>query len=268
MSQLDSGADLLIVCGPQDRVSHELNESAKRRGFVTAMLGLEESARLFTITTHAGRAEVTPSVPIFFRPLAAAAAPADFDQGFLTSECFSTLWAAAALTSAHVVNRPSYHGVGGRVSLSSSVTDLRVGRSAQRTEVFSSELPAPPGSSSLQWFTQSAQTYATAAWPSPPSPSGPYRARWLEPQPAYEVVVVLRTRAWRCTLVGLEHLELEAQSIELIERLELSFGTVIWSVAPDLSAAHVARVDPFPSMDQVQFVWPALGPALLEELLS
>jgi hypothetical protein len=136
-------------------------------------------------------------------------------------------------------------------------------------EVFSRQAPPPPTALvDRQWYLQDTSTYQTAAWPEIPEGEGPYRARCVDPDLAYEIVVVLEEQAWRCTAVSLEDLELEAQSISIAKKLDLTFGAVTWGISPDMQTATLARVDAFPSMEQVQFVWPALAPALLEALLA
>jgi hypothetical protein len=268
-SAIDPSTDLVIVASPADRLVKELELLARKSGHCPVTLTVEESARLFTVSVSEGHALVSPKIPILLRPPCPQLIRPTFDESFLFSECFATLWAAAALTDACVVNRPTVYGIGGRVSMSAALTEVRAGSEPRRVEVFSDSLPVPPAQPScLQWYTQSAQNYETARWPTKPVGGGPYRARWLESNPAYEVVVVLRPDAWRCTLAPLEHLDLEARSISLVERLGMTFATIIWSVAHDLTGASVARVDPFPSMDQVQFVWPALGPALIKMLFG
>jgi hypothetical protein len=261
-------ADLIIVAGKDDRVAVELEELAIRRHCKPLLMSVDGCARIFSISTNGPEVSVEPCVPLFLRPQLPVQVAQDFDAGFLRSECFATLWAAAALSSAPVINRPGFFGLGGRAAVSAAITELRGGLPIQRVEVFSDSLPEPPGDVDVPWFTQSLQTLRTAAWPTEPEGGGPYRARSVAANPAYEVVVVLYEEAWRCTLAPLDGLQLERRSVELIEHLHLSFGTVIWNVREDLSEASVARVDPFPSMDQVQFVWPALGPALLRALLT
>jgi hypothetical protein len=190
-----------------------------------------------------------------------------------------SLWAAAALSKSTVINRPGVDGFMGRLSHSAALTELRAGCGGA-LEVFAKSAPPPPEDRKQEtvplllegmeqrWYIQDLGTYRTAAWPHMPEGVGPYRARWASTEPAYEVVAVLGSNAWRCTIVPLDHLELEQKSIFLLKQLKLVFGTVIWSISQDLKSATLARVNSFPTMGQVQFVWTSLGPALLKEFFS
>lgn len=259
--------DLIIVGDRADRFSIEVVEIAKQTGYVAAILDVFEAGQLFSVSIDSGCAVVTPDLPMLLRMSSPSAMRTDFDTSFQYGECLATLWAAAALSKSTVLNRPTPSSFWGRSSNSSVLTKLRAGLSEEEIEVFSLHPTAPPTElANQQWYVQDLTTYTTTAWPNIPEGEGPYRAYYSDPDPAYEMVVVLGDQAWRCTTALLEHLELEQKSISIIKKLELTFGVVIWSISPDFENAALFRVNPFPSMQQVQFVWPALAPALLEAL--
>ncbi|MBW4618394.1 MAG: hypothetical protein KME17_03280 [Cyanosarcina radialis HA8281-LM2] len=282
--------DLIIVGDDRDRFANEFAEFSNQQGYNAIVLDVSAAARLFSIRIDRGIAEITPQISILFRIPAPSLQRTSFDDSFQYGECLATLWAAATLNPATVINRPTNYSLWGRTSPSFTLTKMRAGLTsphpalagtplpnlgegqgvrADQAEVFSLRAPSPPAALvSQQWYVQDAITYQTAAWPEIPEGEGPYRARCADPNLAYEIVIVLGDRAWRSTAVSLEHLELEPQSISLLKRLDLTFGAVTWGISPDLQTATLARVDPFPTMEQVQFVWPVLAPALLEAFFS
>ncbi|BAZ09983.1 hypothetical protein NIES4071_17970 [Calothrix sp. NIES-4071] len=88
-------------------------------------------------------------------------------------------------------------------------------------EIFSSQVTS---SSQVllnkQWYLQDLISYNTAAYPEIPEGVGPFRATWVDSNLEYEIVIVLEDKAWRCTNVGLEHLQLEEKTISLLRNLD------------------------------------------------
>lgn len=257
--------ELLVVADPADRLASEVVQIAREHGHTAFIFNVCEAARLFSIHIDSGQASIEPDLPLFLRMPSQPVLRTSFDASFQYGECLATLWAAAALSKSPVINRAGVNGLLGRASYSSALTELRAGVTGGATEVFSRDVPSPPEPGKQQWYIQDTITYRTTAWPTIPEGTGPYRARWADPDPAYEVVVVLGHQAWRCTIVPLDHLELQQKSIFVIQKLGLNFGAVTWSISPDLKCATLVRVNPFPSMGEVQFVWLGLGPALMKE---
>jgi hypothetical protein len=261
--------DLIIVGDESDRFCGEVAEIAMEKGYDVAILDVYDAARVFSIGIEDGQAFVTPDIPMILRMSPPAAVRASFDDSFQYGECLATLWAAAALSKSTVINRPTANSIWGRTSYSSVLTKLNAGAIEEQVEIFSSQAPTPPSKQvNKEWYLQDLVTYNTTPYPEIPKGEGPYRARWSEPDPAYEIVVVLDDKAWRCTNISLEHLELEEKSIFLVRNLDLIFGAVIWNISEDLTDTTIARIDSFPLMEQLQFVWPALAPALLEVLFQ
>jgi hypothetical protein len=259
--------DFLVVAGPHDRLASELVELAGEHGIVAKQVDVATAARIFTVEFDGEHARTYPEVPMLVRVPPPPVLRSSFEESFAHVECLAALWAAAALSGAPVLNRPGPNGMAGRWSFSGHLNERRAAKFAPQQEVFADELPSPPHSAEpgKAWYVQDALTFQTWRWPEVPG-NGPYRARWGPEKPAYEFVVVLQGDAWRCTLYDLDKLELEINSIDLVRALGLDFGVVSWSIAADLSSAVAVRVDAYPIMDQVQYVWPALGPKLLEVL--
>ncbi|MBN3888102.1 MAG: hypothetical protein HWQ43_02590 [Nostoc sp. JL31] len=148
------------------------------------------------------------------------------------------------------------------------MTKLKAGYTSN-LEIFSSQVPpSPQALLNKQWYLQDLTTYNTAAYPEIPEGVGPFRASWVSTNLEYEIVVVLEDKAWRCTNTSLEHLQLEEKSISLLRNLDLVFGTVTWSIDSNLESANIARINPYPSLEEIQFVWSDFAPALLETIFS
>ncbi|HIK03256.1 MAG TPA: hypothetical protein IGS40_00840 [Trichormus sp. M33_DOE_039] len=261
--------DLIIVGDRSDRFCTEVLDLVQQAGYTADIFDVCDAARLFSIGMEDGQVFVTPDIPILLRIQSPSTIRTSFDDSFIYGECLSTLWAAATLNKSPVINRPTTHSIWGKTSYSSVLTAVRAGYQENDIEIFSSQI-LPPHTAKInqQWYVQDLVTYNTTAYPNIPEGEGPYRGRWADIDPGYEIVVVLEDKAWRSTTVPLEHLALEQQSISLMRNLDLTFATVTWSISENLETATIARIDSFPLMEQIQFVWPALAPALLEVLFS
>jgi hypothetical protein len=257
--------DLLIVADPRDALANAFAAFAREAGREVLPVDFRDAARLYTIEVGEEGALVDPDVPVFLRPCSTPAPNSDPDSVFHHGECVATVWAAAGLCKARVINRPGPHGFAGRCSSAAVITELRGGFHAGRPEVIALKLP-PPGRDGEEWWTQSLTTYATARWPDASHGAGPFRARPARACDGYEIVPVVGSQAWRSTLAPLDPLELEARSVRAARALDLAFAAVTWAVAPDFRAAAIARVDPWPQFAQVQYAWPAVAGALLEFL--
>ncbi len=271
-------ADLVVVADPADEVAAEVKIFVEESGRSAAVLDVFDAAQLFTVSVRDGVAKVDPEVPLFLRLPSPPPLRTGFDAEFQFNECLAQLWAAAALTSAPVINRPSPQALGSRVSHSAALTGLRAGLDGGAVEIFSSrpsEPPEPPEPPSLsasggdQWWVQDASTHLTSPWPLPPGDrTGPFRARWSDADPVFEAVVVLAGQAWRCTTADLDHLRLEERSDAVASSLDVTLAAVIWRLAPDLSSAWLVNVEPYPALEQLRMVWLGLGPQLLKVLFT
>ncbi|PAX52576.1 hypothetical protein [Brunnivagina elsteri] len=261
--------DLLIVGSSDDSFCVEVSELVKQKGYTTGILDVCDAARLFSISIADRKSQVTPDIPVILRIPSPATIRTSFDDSFMYGECLATLWAATTLSKSIVINRPTANSLWGNVSYSSTLTKLRAGYSNSSVEIFSSQIPSSPQALlNKQWCLQDLATYDTSFYPQIPNDIGPFRASWVDSNLDYEIVVVLDDKAWRCTNVGLEHLRLEEKSISLLRNLDLVFGTITWSIESNLEKASVARINPYPSLEEIQFVWSAFAPALLETIFS
>jgi hypothetical protein len=259
--------ELLIVAGEHDRLAAELLDYASDVDVEARILSVEAASRLFTVHVTEDGSTVSPEIPTFLRPYSTAPMRTGVDEAFVQGECSATLLAACALTKAPVINRPSARGYVGRLTASGRLNELRANVAGGSIEIFSSDAgnpgQCPPDET---WYVQDVWTGEATAWPAVPTSGGPYRGRWSVADPVFEIVTGLNGQAWRASTMPLEHLDLERATLDLLGAVDLAFGTAIWRIDRAFNTASLVRVDPFPPLDYVQFVWPALGPALVEAL--
>ncbi|MEV7523551.1 hypothetical protein [Streptomyces sp. NPDC091371] len=260
---------LVIVADPEDPVAVEVRDFVRESGHEAAVLDVFDAAQMFTVTVEDDTAVVEPALPMVLRLPAPPLLRISFDAEFQLNECLAHLWAVAALTPAPVINRPAPGALGSSVSASAALTELRAGLPVGSVEVFSSRPPEPDGPAAAdgegtQWWVQDLSSWTTRPWPEQSAAPGPYRARWSDPDPLFENVVVLGEHAWPCSAVELDGLRLEERSTEIVARLGLQLASVVWRISPDLTGAKPVLVEPFPDVEQLRMVWLGLGPRLLK----
>ncbi len=263
--------DLVIVGNQADRLAQAIVADFAQLGKNVKILDVLAAAQLFTIEITNGKVAVTPDIPLIIRPFSSDLIRKDFDQSFHYSESLSTLWAVACSSKAPVLNRPTPRGMWSLSSFSSVLTRQRANFLLDTKEIFTRnppELAACDLNSNCQWYLQDCRTYESIAAPRVPEGNGPYRSRQALKDLGYELVVVFTNQAWRSTQVALEHLNLESRSIQLVRNLNLDFGVVLWSIQNDLTIAEVAKVESFPSLEQVALVWSELATSLYKVFFS
>jgi hypothetical protein len=259
--------DLIVIGEPGDRLAANFAATAKAEGHSVMFDGITASVQRLAIATSQDVCRVLPDVPMLLRLPPHPVPLLDGDEAFHRGERMAMLWAAAALSRSPVINRPGAGGFAGRCSPSAALTEIRAGVFAGRQEVFSRVPPPPAGDPGGRlWCLQDTGTYATACWPHVPVGAGPYRARQVEADEEYELVTVVGERAWRASTVPLESLALEARSVALVAALELTFAVVTWGISRQRAGGVMARVNPFPTWEQVWHVWPDVASALLAAL--
>ncbi|MFJ9865991.1 hypothetical protein [Streptomyces sp. NPDC101165] len=273
----DGPSGLVVVADPEDPVAIEVRDFVRDSGREATILDVFDAAQLFTVAVDGSGAVVEPALPMFLRLPAPPLQRISFDAEFQLSECVAHLWAVAALTPAPVINRPEPGSLGTHVSASAALTELRAGLTGGSPEIFSSRPCGPHGEPAdgqgTQWWVQDLDSWTTRPWPElsdalAPSAdgSGPCRARWSDPEPLFESVVVLGDQAWRSSPVDLDHLGLQERSTQIVARLGLQLSSVVWRLSPDLAQAWPVVVEPFPDVEQLRMVWLGLGPQLVKVL--
>lgn len=255
--------DLLVVADAADATALEIRSYLAEHGRTAVIMDPVTAAQMFTISTSAGATVVEPDVATMLRLPPPPARWESFDAEFQFNECLAQLWAATALMTSPVINRPHPRWLGAAVSPSAVVTAVRAGVPVASTEVFSAQ-PAPPaGDAGEQWWVQDLPTLTVTAWPDSPG-SGPYRSRWSDADPAFEVVVTFLGKSWACTNVDLDHLELVPRSALASEALGLGLAALTWRIGPAGRTAELVHIEPFPGLEQLRMVWLGFGPHLLE----
>lgn len=263
MPQHNNDFDLLIISEPHDQLAQEFFKYVRHAGRKPVKLTFPGAAKFFTISLNSNNSVVEPDIPIFLRPPLIQRTRKSFCNDFSNSEYLATIWSACHMTNSPCVNRPSLYGFSGRISTCTTITERRAGRPALVQEIYSDIVSQADSKRNL--CLEDTKTFDTAILPNTPKGSGPYRMRSIHGE-FYEFVVVVGKSAFRVSEVPLNGLNLEARSIRIIKNLQLTFGIVVWSISSDLVEANVSRIEPFPSLDQVHYVWSTTAQAL-EELL-
>ncbi len=259
------------------------------------MLDGPAAARLFTIKISGGAAEVTPALPMFIRTSAwwRTEPPANSDERFIIGENHSAVWAAAALSSATVINRPGPSGWFEHLTPAAMRPFVDEAFAPSLAEVYASgpehamhgvaeRTVAEHGVAEVAGDSDGTPT-ATAIKPARVlwgknveraagpvaelSPRVPLRARMIDPQALYEVVTVVGERAFTATSDKRAFdLGLAERSVLLAQRAGVHFATITWSVQDD--TAEPARVNASPRDGDLRFAWTEAEQALCEDLLA
>ncbi|MGH6882639.1 hypothetical protein [Hypericibacter sp.] len=258
------GMDLLIVADRRDPVATLLAAEAKRHDRRMVAMEHEEAGRLFSIAGEAQETRILPDLPMLIRPTAPPIPNRDSDAAFLAGESMATLWTAATLARSPVLNRPSHRGFEAGWSSSGAITERRAGTDMAPEIYARAQTDAGPPDR-RPWAVEDMRG-RTRRWVGADTGNAPYRARPVIEDEAYERVIVLEGQAWRCTTLSLDGFDLEARSIAIAGNLGLGFVAVTWGLDPKLEQARLARIDPYPRVDQIIPVWEDLGPALIAAL--
>lgn len=267
MSRLSSNGpapDLLLIADRRDPVATLIAAEARRHDRCLLVMEHEDAGRLFTIAGEAEETRIEPDLPMLLRPTAPPIPNRESDAVFLGGESLATLWAAAALARSPVLNRPSTRGFEAGWSSSGAVTERRAkARVAPEIYARAQSDAGPPDERA--WAVEDMRG-RTRRWVGADTGDAPYRARPVIEDEGYERVIVLNQQAWRSTTLDLDHFGLEGLSIEIARNLGLGFVAVTWGLDPALENARLARIDPYPRVDQIFPVWAELGPALIAAL--
>lgn len=240
--------DLVIVAEPSDCLAQHFFNFASSGGCKAHIYTLQDAARLYSVKVGSGAPEIHPDVALFLRLPPPPPIRRSFGAAFQQYEYTNTLWAASVLQTSPCVNRPTENGLAGRSSISAAITEMRSGATGNRREVFCRNLN---GLGAHDWCAEDTVTLDRCVLPNLPLGVGPYRCRPIERHWAYELVLVLGQKVWRVTQAPLAHLRLEERSIAIVDKLDLIFAAVTWAIHPAYCSASLARVDPYPSVEQV-----------------
>lgn len=267
-------AAVAVVASPQDRVAVRVARAIGQRGSEVLFLDGPAAARLFTIRVTDGCTEVTPTMPIFVRHSAwwRIRGPSTLDERFMAGESYSTVWAAAALSPAPVINRP---GPGGWVShltastirplLAATASDPCDTVAGSPVEVHASGPDqvrlAVPGR--VVWGRNADRDSGPV---SELAAHVPLRARAVDSSAAYELITVVSPRAFSATTDGrTRESRLAERSVELVRLARLHFATVTWLV--DDQGAEPVRLDANAGDMDLRYSWDDVESALCADLV-
>jgi len=260
----DPGIDLLLVADPRDPMATLMTAEARRHDRRLVAVTHEDAGRMFTILGEAEGARVEPDLPMLLRPAPPPVPNLDSDARFLGGESLAVLWAAGALARSPVLNRPTTRGFEAGWCYSGAITERRA-RTGMALELYARDETDAGPPDDRAWAVEDMRG-RTRRWTSPDTGDAPFRARPVIEGEAYERVVVVERQAWRSTTVALDAFDLEARSIAIARNLGLGFVAVTWGLDPGLEQARLARIDPYPRVDQLLPVWQEVAPALIEAL--
>jgi len=255
--------DVLVVARHDDAIALRLRRALEDRGCRVEYVDGAAASRLFTIRVGSGSAEVNPSMPIFARASAwwLDQAPANCDEVFLRSEEYATFWAAAALCSAPVVNRPGRLGAVNRITSGPIARTLRLDSERALDEVYASG-PELLEDGDNVWGEDA--NYISGPIASL-TKKVPVRARTVSAQALYEIVAVVGGRAFPATVdPRTADLDLPARSIDLARRASVHFAAITWAVTD--GGAVPVRLNADPDENDIFYSWGEVADALCEDL--
>jgi len=253
--------DVLIIAHRADGVARRLEAALAARGRTASWLDGPAAARLFTIRVTAEGNVVTPELPIFIRPTQwwDGKSEATPDSRFLRNECHATFWAAAALASRPVINRPTPEG-----TVYPQTAGTLADTIAQFGEIHASGPEQIAEADGSFW----GETVDSRVGPLATLPANvPLRARQVDPRAGYEIVAVVGSEAFLATRDrrSVQH-GLAARSVALAHKLGVHFATVTWAVTDD--AASSVRLNPSPQEHELRYRWADVLDALCRDLLA
>jgi hypothetical protein len=204
-------------------------------------------------------------VPLLLRLPLAPPAWATGETHFHRAEICSLVWGAAALTPAPVVNRPDGFGFAGRSAWSINVVRSRAGIALLEPEVVASHAPQPLGPDDEWWLERQADG-AVFPWAKRRASGGPYRASRIRPDFTLHNIIVAGGQAWGDLPANITT-DLRAKSVQICAALNITFATVTWRWHAADNTGVFARLNPYPTLAEIDSFWMEVGDQLLLELL-
>jgi hypothetical protein len=254
---------ILIVAGGEDKVATRLGIALEKRGRPIIRLDGPSAARIFSLRVLPNSTVVVPNLPMFVRASAWAhtRTARDGDEHFLWAEAYATFWAAAALSRAPVINRPTPSGPAGQFTSTAIAAALGMsGVPGPEVHASGPEMITDPTAET--WGENvHLQSGPVALLPQ----KVPLRARKVNQDSLYEIVTVVGLRAFPATMdPRTMELRLVSRSVLIARKLKLDFATITWSIDP--AGATAIRVHATPQEAEIQYTWNETANALCEEL--
>ena len=241
-----------------------LGTALEKRGRSIIFVDGPSAAQKFTLRVLPKSTFVAPNLPMFVRASAweHMRTTRDADELFLRAETYATFWAAAALSSAPVINRPSPSGPAGQFTLTAIAAALGIA-AVRGPEVHASGPEMINDPTDETWGENvHFQSGPVALLPR----EVPLRARKVDQSALYEIVTVVGSRAFPATLdPRTEELGLTSQSVSIVQKLKLHFATVTWSIGQE--GAMPVRLNANPEEAEIHYAYDETLSALCEDLM-
>jgi hypothetical protein len=254
---------ILIVADDNDQVATRLGIALEKRERSILRLEGPSAARIFTLRGLPRASVVSPNLPMFIRPSAwmHTRSAKNSDEHFLREEAYATFWAAAALSSALVINRPTSSGPAGQFT-STRITAALGMATVPGPEVHASGPEMINDPTNETWGENvHFQSGPVALLP----PEVPLRARKVHQDALYEIVTVVGSRAFPATMdPRTTELRLASRSVSIAQKFKLHFATITWSI--DRAGATPVRLNATPEEAELQYTWNETVNALCEDL--
>ena len=253
---------MLLVAGERDHLATSLLAGLSNRRISSSLLDGLSAARKFTIKREGSTVFIEPDCAIFLRQSAwdNALVVQDSDERFLRAEAFATVWAAATLTQATVINRPVLTGIN-RIFRTDILAALEPS-ALDKSEIHASGPEVLVDIEGL-WGENVESTVGPVEF----MPGGiPLRARNVCATARYEVMTVVGQRAFSSTLdPRVAEFKLEEQSISLAQKFKLHFTTVTWSI--EGIDAYPIRINSAPQSVELRHNWNQVIESLCDDLV-
>jgi hypothetical protein len=249
-------ADVVVIAEAHDRVAAEFYRRSCARGVRASWPDRGAFARGISIAIDGATTTVDPDVPVFLRRQAMTSGQSE-DGRFLAVEANAQVWAATALMTSPVVNRPSWQGM---PDWHPRIQTIRL-RSSGRVDP---RLLIPERHTDAASLPADGYESECLGWAPAGTGGCGYRSRRRKPADwRYE----------RCCVVGDKVLSTAARediadlSHRVARALAVEFCLIHWRVPPDGDAAEVARVNTHPDAAELGEFYDDAVDLLLEVLL-
>ena len=257
------GADeILIIAELHDRLASAFRDVAVSAGFRVIILPHVQASHLFTIEVSGADSTVHPNLPAFYRSPGQLAISASVDQRFLFSESMSTLWAALALSSRRVINRPNRYGLLAGWTPSVAVLGLRT-KTPVAAETYARHLADIERVQHLEQWITNFDGGEVIPYRQYLEREGGLRASDGFLNSVYQLIVVVTEKAFVVGSQGAIDDQLARESVRISLMLDISFASIGWEIDQLTYDFRLVSFNPNPPIQQVQPVWSDVSKALL-----
>lgn len=243
--------DILVIADQNDSLACALVEYGLKREIDIERAGLDSAVQKLSVTREGDVVTVEPQCALFLRPTYVSTD--NRIARFHEDEKRSLLWAAAALTTAPVINRPTVLGLAGPSWLSMAHLRRRAGLPCDRYETFSSDVdPAGPLD---EWWVEDYTTRQVSPARELLSSRGPFRGGQLPRAISVRwVTVVLSEASISGPCEPSTATAIRTGSLQICQSLGLQFASIPWWWSAD-SVPEPGRPLVYPHLSHVGENW-------------